>query len=57
MDIEAKYHLAVEALRKIANFGHVENCISSAPVHECGCYPKDEKELAKDCLETLGEDG
>ena len=55
MTLEEKYRLAVEALGQIANFGHVDGCDSHAPVHECCCYPKDEKEIAKDVLEKLEE--
>lgn len=55
MTLEEKYRLAIEALGLIAKFGHVDGCDSSAPVHECCCYLKDEKEIAKDTLETLGE--
>lgn len=55
MDLEEKYRLAVATLEKIAKFGHVEDCLSSAPVHECGCYDKDEKELAQACLDQIGE--
>lgn len=55
MTLEEKYRRATEALRQIANFGHMEDCNSSAPVHECGCYPKDEQEIAKETLELLEE--
>jgi hypothetical protein len=53
MTIEERYRLAVEALEKIAKFGHTEECTSSAPVHECGCYEKNEKELAQEALDKL----
>jgi hypothetical protein len=52
---EDKYKIAVEALRKIAAFGHAESCNGSAPVHECSCYYKDERELAQAALDELGE--
>lgn len=55
MTLEEKYNLAIATLQKISNFRHVEDCHSSAPVHECGCYDKDERELAQDCLEKLDE--
>lgn len=55
MELEEKYRLAVETLERIARFGHVEGCPGHAPVHECCCYDKSEKELAQDCLEELGE--
>lgn len=55
MDLLEKYRLAIEALEKIAKFGHTPECCSSAPVHECGCYEADEKEIAKKCLEDLRE--
>ena len=56
MDIEQRYNVAVKALRTIAGFGHVEGCTSSAPVHECGCYDADEREIATEALARLGEE-
>lgn len=56
MDQEEKYRLAVETLQRIASFGHVPDCNSGAPVHECCCNEKEEKDLAQDCLRALGED-
>jgi hypothetical protein len=55
MTAEEKLVVALEALKRIATFGHVDGCMSSAPVHECGCYPKDEKEIALEALDALGE--
>lgn len=55
MTLAEKYKIAIATLQKISNFRHVEDCHSSAPVHECGCYDKDERELAKDCLEKIDE--
>lgn len=50
-----KLKVALTALRAIATFGHADQCMSSAPVHECGCYDKSEKELAQEALDQLGE--
>lgn len=55
MSLEEKYRLALEALEKIAKFGHIPVCRSSAPVHECCCYGLSERELAQECLTKLGE--
>lgn len=55
MTLEEKYRRATEALRQIAEFGHVDGCDSNAPVHECCCYPKDEKEIAQEALKALEE--
>lgn len=56
MDTEEKLALALEALRRIASFGHTEDCVSTgAPVHECGCYELDEREIAATTLINLGE--
>lgn len=45
--------IALEALRRIAFFAHVKSCNSSAPVHECGCYDKDETEIAREALRKI----
>lgn len=55
MDTQEKLRLAVEALEKIADFGHAQDCTSSAPVYECCCFDKDQAEIAKAALEELGE--
>jgi hypothetical protein len=55
MDLSEKYAKAVAALQAIAKFGHVDSCTSHAPVHECGCYEKDEKQLARAVLDELDE--
>jgi hypothetical protein len=55
MDLNEKYRLAIEALEKIARFGHVQDCVSSAPVHECACFKLSEIEIAQECLKTLDE--
>lgn len=57
MDSEEKLKLAIEALQKIASFGHGPDCSGSgAPVHECGCYDKDEKQIAQEVLQEIGEE-
>ena len=53
MDIEEKLELAIEVLKEIATFGHVEDCLSHAPVDECCCYDKDKWKLAKEVLEKI----
>lgn len=55
MTPEEKLRLATEALEKVADFGHVPNCNSSAPVYECCCFDKDQAEIAKEALEAIGE--
>jgi hypothetical protein len=55
MDTAEKLRRAVEALEKIATFGHAADCESSAPVHECCCFDKDEKEIAQEALCALSE--
>ena len=44
---------AREILEEIRDFGHVEGCISGAPVYECCCYEKDQRELADEALAEL----
>lgn len=41
MSIYEDYDKYREALRKIANFGHVENCeYKCVPIYECCCFEK-----------------
>ena len=47
---------AIILLEQIRDFGHVEDCLSCAPVYECGCYDKDQSELAEEALRELDED-
>lgn len=42
-----------ELLEQIRDFGHAEGCNCSAPVYECGCFEKDQSELAKEALREL----
>jgi len=42
-----------ELLEKIRDFGHIDGCCSSAPVYECGCFDKDQSELAQEALQIL----
>ena len=40
-----------EALEKIANFDHSEDCdCKSCPIYECGCYEESQWEIAKAAL-------
>jgi len=45
-----------ELLEQIRDFGHHPDCHSSAPVYECGCYEKDQSELAEEALQILEEE-
>lgn len=53
MTLESKFLIAIAALRTIAEYGHADDCRSSAPVHECCCRVVDEREIAKAALEEL----
>lgn len=53
MDDKECLRICIMALKAIANFGHVDGCNSPAPVHECGCYEKDEKEIAQEALRKI----
>lgn len=56
MSTEEKLQIALAALDRIAHFGHVRGCCSSAPVHECGCYDSSEKDIAQAALISMGEE-
>jgi hypothetical protein len=53
LSIEERLEKALEALRKIAMFGHVDGCTGCAPVHECCCQPYDQREIAQAALDEL----
>jgi hypothetical protein len=42
-----------ELLEQIRGFGHSEGCNCSAPVYECGCFDKDQSELAEEAIQEL----
>ena len=47
------YEKMLTILEKIRDFGHVDGCTSCAPVYECGCYKKDQSELAEEAIQIL----
>lgn len=51
----SKYRELQKILEKIRDFGHAEDCCSCAPVYECGCYDKDQSELAREALKLLDD--
>lgn len=56
MNTENKLRIAIRALQKIRDFGHAEGCTSCAPVYECGCYDKSQKDIAEDALKRIAID-
>jgi hypothetical protein len=51
---EEKLELALQALRRIADFGHTEECCNcGVPVYECCCYDKSQWDIAREALEKL----
>lgn len=57
MDLEERYALALAALERIAEYGHTDDCMSCAPVHECGCNDEDERDIARAALAALNREG
>lgn len=53
MDTEEKLELTIKALEKIRDFDHTDNCISYVPIHECGCYYKDQWQIAREALDEI----
>jgi len=52
-----KLRVAIIALRRIAKFGHTDDCdCISAPVYECGCYDESQWDIARKALSEMGEE-
>ena len=51
--IALKYFKIEKLLEQIRDFGHSKDCCSSATIYECGCYKKDQSDLADQALQIL----
>ena len=56
LSFSERYRLMETALKKIVGFTHSEECeCKEAPIYECGCYNKDQWEIAEDVLRKVNE--
>ena len=57
MPTDPRLRIAIEALERIRDFGHAEDCLHrGVPVHECGCYTMDESTIAGGALRRITSD-
>ena len=53
MSEKSDIEIAIEALERVRDFGHVESCTSGAPVYECCCFSESQEEIAEKAIRLL----